>query len=290
MLRDKDSTNRVLCAGVPYLRPGDLPIVQPGDCAAKALYDLVFDAADAVRGGLPLMVTGHLHIQGAQVSELSERRILVGGEEAVSADIFPSRVDYVALGHLHRPQAVGGKEHIRYAGAPFPMSVAEKDYRHGIVVVDFGDTDVREVRTIDIPRPVAFLRVPDVGAVQLDEVEELLRNLDVQDPGADRRPFLEVAVRLDTPEPDMRQRVDAALQGKPVRLTRVLREVAGKEYGRGPATDAEIVVEELRPEAVFASCHEKKYGAPPPERLCRAFTEILATVQNPGDRTEGSER
>ena len=288
-LRGKDGTARVLCATVPYLRPSDLPIVQPGESAAKALYDLVLDAADAVRERLPLLVTGHLHVQGAQVSELSERRIMVGGEEAVSADIFPSSVNYVALGHLHRPQAVGGKEHVRYAGAPFPMSVAEKDYTHGIVVVDFGDTDVHEIRTIAIPRPVAFLRVPATRAVSLEEAEELLRNLDVQDPGADRRPFLEIAVRLDTPAPDMRPRVDAALEGKPVRLTRVLREVAGQDRGRGPATEADIGLEELQPQAVFVSCHQTQYGSPPPERLLQAFNEILASVQNPNDTPDGSE-
>ncbi len=282
-LRDNSGRARVLCAALPYLRPGDLPAVPQGECAVRALYALVFDAAQAVRGRLPLLFTGHLHVQGGQVSELSERRIMVGGEAAVSAEIFPASVDYVALGHLHRPQTVGGKEHVRYAGAPFPMSVAERDYRHSVVLVEFGETSVGEIRTIDIPRAVPFLRIPGVRAVSLEEVETLLGDLDLPDPGPDRRPFVEVAVRLNGPQPDLRSRIDAALEGKPVRLTRVVREVAGEEGGNRALTEAEITVEGLRPEDVFARCHEKQYGSPPPVELLRAFEDILAEVQNPDD-------
>jgi DNA repair exonuclease SbcCD nuclease subunit len=40
----------------------------------------------------------------------------------MDAGLFPSCFDYVALGHLHAPQKVGGAAHVRYSGAPFPMS------------------------------------------------------------------------------------------------------------------------------------------------------------------------
>lgn len=141
----------------------------------KALYREVIDAANAVREGLPLIVTGHLHISGGTVSELSERRIIIGGEEAVASDIFPSSVAYVALGHLHKPQSISGQTVIRYAGSPFPMSVAEKVYQHSIVVIDFDKTGGMKTDVVQTPRPIAFYRVPTVGAAPLDIVEDELR-------------------------------------------------------------------------------------------------------------------
>ncbi len=139
-MRDKTGTPGAVCAAVPYLRPGDLPLQGDSESPIKSLYRQVIDTAHGIRGNLPLIVTGHLHMSGGAVSALSERRIVIGGEEAVSTDIFPASVAYVALGHLHKPQLISGQTVIRYAGSPFPMSVAETDYHHSIVVVDLDGT------------------------------------------------------------------------------------------------------------------------------------------------------
>src|SRR5262245_13971972 len=108
-LRDKNGNPGAVCAAVPYLRPGDLPTVGNGDSALRTLYREVIKLAEAMRGHVPLIVTGHLHMSGGKISELSERRIVIGGEEAVSSDIFPASVTYAALGHLHKPQFVSGQ-------------------------------------------------------------------------------------------------------------------------------------------------------------------------------------
>src|SRR5919109_1078693 len=174
ILRDKTSTPCAVCAAVPYLRPGDLPTQSDGESPLKALYRQVLDTAHGICRDLPLIVTGHLHMSGGAVSALSERRIVIGGEEAVSSDIFPASVAYVALGHLHKPQAISGQTVIRYAGSPFPMSVAETDYPHSVVVIDLDGTNDVKTDLVRTPRPVAFLRVPAVGAAPLDVVEDML--------------------------------------------------------------------------------------------------------------------
>src|SRR5688500_19627725 len=43
---------------------------------------------------------------------------------------FPDGVAYVALGHLHKCQRVGGRDHVRYAGSPIPLAMNEAAYRH----------------------------------------------------------------------------------------------------------------------------------------------------------------
>ncbi len=286
-LRDKTRTPSAVCAAVPYLRPGDLPTVGEGESSLKALYRGIVEAANAVREDLPLIVTGHLHMSGGAVSELSERRIVIGGEEAVSSDIFPASVAYVALGHLHKPQSVSGQTTIRYAGSPFPMSVAEKDYPHSIVVIDLDKTGGMKTGLVRTPRPVAFYRVPTVGAATLDIVEDELRRIEIDDPGEYRRPYIEVAVQLDEAEPELRQRIEAALEGKPVRLTRIVRQTEGQGGALADAVEGDTALDALDPAHVFAHRHAEEYGVEPPDDLKRAFDEVLIGVLSLNDDGTG---
>jgi DNA repair protein SbcD/Mre11 len=287
-MRDKTGTPCAVCAAVPYLRPGDLPPQGDAESPLKALYRQVIDAAHGIRGELPLIVTGHLHMSSGAVSLLSERRIVIGGEEAVSSDIFPATVAYVALGHLHKPQLISGQTIIRYAGSPFPMSVAETDYHHSVVVIDLNGTDGVKTDLVRTPRPVAFLRVPTVGAAPLEFVEDVLRHLEIDDPGEPRRPFLEVAIRLDGAEPELRRRIDVALEGKPIRLTRIVRQTTGQGGTLADAVDGGTELDALTPAHVFARRYVELHGVEPPDDLKRAFDEVLTSVFSPDDDRTGA--
>jgi DNA repair protein SbcD/Mre11 len=78
------------------------------------------------------LAIAHAFVEGGQESE-SERLLTVGGTGAVSATIFEG-IDYVALGHLHRPQEVGRPE-VRYSGTPLPYSFSEA-HEKSVTVVD----------------------------------------------------------------------------------------------------------------------------------------------------------
>jgi len=287
-LRDKTGTPRTVCAAIPYLRPSDLPTAAEAESPLRLLYRDVITTAHHLHGDLPLIVTGHLHMQGGAVSELSERRIIIGGEEAVTSDIFPASVAYVALGHLHKPQAISGQTLIRYAGSPFPMSVTEKDYPHSIVVIDVDKSAGATTDLVQTPRAVAFYRVPTSGAAPLDVVEEALRRLELDDPGPQHRPYLEVAICLDGAEPDLRRRIDGALEGKPVRLTRIVRQTAGPGGALADAVDGQTALDALEPAHVFARRYVEQYGTEPPDELQRAFNEVLASLLSPPDERTGA--
>jgi len=85
-------------------------------------------------GERSLLVT-HAFVAGGQESE-SERPLSVGGASQVSASVYEG-FDYVALGHLHRPQACG-RETVRYAGSLLKYSFAEHDHQKSVSVVEIG--------------------------------------------------------------------------------------------------------------------------------------------------------
>ncbi|MEJ5155835.1 exonuclease SbcCD subunit D C-terminal domain-containing protein [Gluconobacter wancherniae] len=272
-LAGDDAAPAALLCAVPYCRPGDLG---RGDLAA--LYAEVATAAHARAEGLPVVLTGHLHVSGGDVSVDSERRIVVGGEEAQAATLFDARATYVALGHLHRPQTIDGETLIRYAGSPLPLSVAERDYRHSISVIDIG-SDGSTLSVLEIPRHAPFLSFPPDGPKPLDDVALALAAFDFGEPETPgRQPFVEVSVALDRPQPGVTSRIHAAIEGKPVRLTRI-RSVYPEAATQGGLSGQADALDGLEPGTVFASLHADKHGEAPDSALSRAFAELVIAVQ-----------
>jgi exonuclease SbcD len=182
------------------------------------LYEELYEQLRARLDDLPLIVTGHLHVMGGEISKSSERRILCGGEHAVPPTVFPESACYVALGHLHKAQSVG-KKTIRYSGSLFPMSASETDYRHSVTVVTVDDSGEVTVEPVPLERPVPFLRVPEKGVLNLSEVPVYLSSLLLQaDLPIDRRPFVQAVLFRETLPVSFREELDMLMHSFPIRM------------------------------------------------------------------------
>jgi exonuclease SbcD len=274
-LASADGQTAAWLATVPFCRPGDL-----GAETLQQLYARVAEVAFTRAKGLPVILSGHLHVAGGAVSELSERRIVVGGQEAEAATLFDPRAAYVALGHLHRPQQITAETLVRYAGSPFPLSATERDYKHSITVLDVSPGKC-EVREVPIPRPAPFIVVPTKGARHLDEVVAMIEALELDESlPPELTPFLEVSVLVSGPEPHLQARIHAALQDKPLRLTRIVRQIAGSDVDKA-ALLAAADLADLKPEAVFAALHAQRFGGEPPaDDLASAFAALLVEAEH----------
>jgi DNA repair protein SbcD/Mre11 len=117
-------------------------------------------ARRAADGG-PAVLLGHLLVDGAAAGG-GERELTMGISYAVTARSVPADLDYLALGHVHRPQPVP-RVHApgRYAGSPLALDFSEDDHAKGVVVGELGRdvTEVREVR-LTAGRPLARIRGP----------------------------------------------------------------------------------------------------------------------------------
>src|SRR5439155_14523013 len=228
-----------------------------------------------------LIVLGHLYAAGAEPSA-SERRVSIGGQESAPLRMFPREIDYVALGHIHRSQRVG-RETIRYAGAPIALSLDESHYRHQIVVVDFdaarpAGQRAAEIRGIEIPQVNEIVRVPARGAAPLVDVlgalDALPPRLEGDDPA---RPYLEVVVALDRPEPRLRTLIETALDGKRARLVQLSVERTGDGAALGDRLVAKRLAE-LDPRDVFGQLWARDHAEPPSAAVIGAFERLLAEV------------
>jgi len=151
----------IICA-VPYLRDKDIRMVEPGESiedknkrlveGIKRHYAEVVAIAQQKRKAMlqesktnspqpkiPIIVMGHLFTAGGKtIDGDGVRQLYVGSLAHVSEDVFPPSIDYLALGHLHVPQCVGGNQHVRYCGSPIPMGFGEASQQKSVVIVDFG--------------------------------------------------------------------------------------------------------------------------------------------------------
>jgi exonuclease SbcD len=282
-LPDAKGKTRAWCLALPFLRPAEVTGPTLGDNYLRGIgrvHELLIEAANLKREpGQALIAVSHAHMAGGSVSEESERSLIVGNAEALPASLFGESITYVALGHLHKPQRVNGEERIRYSGSPIPLSFSEIGYQHQILEINCKGDTLTSVDTLLIPRAVNLQRV---GPAPLAELLIQLKDLPDIDLLADidRQPWLEVRVRLDEPQPDLRNQIELALQGKAVRLVRIAAEYAGKgANGRDDDGEGLIELDQLSPQELFSRAWLDSYGNEVDEQTLKDFAELLQDVQ-----------
>jgi len=279
LVRVEGSGGSALVAAVPFLRAADLRADElGGDPAApvRRVHDELFAAArQRLRPGEPLVAMGHLFVAGGAAGA-SERQ-LVGGVGAVPPDAFPPDVAYAALGHLHRPQSLGGRLH--YAGAPIPLSFDEAAYPQEVSVVDLAPGAPPTRRGFEVPRARQLLRVPPSGPAALEAVLDALRALPARGDLSDAAvPLLEARVLLARPEPALRARLDEALEGRAARLVSYPVTLQGDGAALGDGAGAPDLAE-LNPFDVFRRRWASRFPGEPPAELLAAFDALLAEAR-----------
>lgn len=279
-LQDRDGRVGAWVLAVPFLRPGDLPEGHGGAYAEgiAAIYRSEVDAALAQREpDQALLALGHLHVLGGQLSEHSERRLVIGGQEAVSAGLFPEELAYVALGHLHLAQTIG-QPHIRYSGSPLPLSFSEIGYPHQVIELTLDGAQLASIEAIAVPRPAPILRIP-ASHLPLTQVLPLLQALDYPEAPSGLQPLIEVLVERAWGDPDPAAEVRAALEGKPVRLA-AIKAIRPTNAADAPASAPRLSIDELKPAPLFERLVREQTGSEAAPELRAAFAELLSLAEH----------
>ncbi|WP_394246258.1 exonuclease subunit SbcD [Vibrio profundi] len=167
-----------LCA-VPFVRARDVVSSQAGDSGVQkqqalgkaieqhyhALHSRACERREQNNLNVPIIATGHLTALGVTATE-SVRDIYIGTLDGFDAKGFPA-ADYIALGHIHRPQVVAKKQHIRYSGSPIPLSFDELKSEKQVVVVEFENGELDKITPVPVPRFQAMYSLKgDLGAIE----------------------------------------------------------------------------------------------------------------------------
>ena len=165
----RDEHGELLVYPIPFCEPSRVRFLS-GDESIKTHDDAMKywmkNINDNRPTGIRSVVMTHAFMVGGSPTEDSERPLSIGGAEFVETSHFVG-IDYVALGHLHRPQQVRS-ESIQYAGSLMPYSFSESTHKKSVTLVEFGKDGLNRVERfpLELRRQVKIVK---------GELEDLLK-------------------------------------------------------------------------------------------------------------------
>lgn len=290
-LRDSEGKPELIVCAVPYLRDGDIRLSEEGETPDAKIhktldgirdhYARVVALAETTRAGLhaeiPIVAMGHLFAAGGRTIEGDGvRELYVGSLAYVNAEVFPPCLDYVALGHLHVPQMMGGLETRRYSGSPIPMGFGEAEQEKCIVVVETGNGHP-VVTSIAVP---CFQKLKQVRG-SWKEISHQIKML-IE---ADAPCWLEIVYDGTDIVGNLQEHIDALIID--TKLTVLTTMDLRRTQAMLAGFDASVSLEELTEEEIFLRCLDARNIAEEHRAgLIDTFREAVAHLQQHDARAE----
>lgn len=207
----------------------------------------------------PQVLLGHLMVNGSLTSS-SERPLTIADTYAVPAQIFPPTLNYVALGHVHKPQPLASPVKAYYAGSLRPLDFGEAGEARGFWRVDLERGQPTELEFIPVAARQPLFQV-EIQAGQLSRLEEYRGQ-----PG-----LYKVVVELEKPHPGLADEVRQRLPEAVI--------VQARLRSSGPAAErhSEKLLDPLQ---TFRTFHAQHYGNDPEPELEQLFLELLEEVDH----------
>lgn len=282
VLFDKNGAPELIVCAIPFLRDRDLRVAEAGESiddknrklitGLRNHYEVVAAAAvdkkNELGVDLPIVAMGHLFASGGQTND-GVRELYVGSLAQVEASIFPECLGYVALGHLHTPQIVGGSNRIRYCGSPLAMSFGEAGQRKILCEIDFEGISAT-VHPIEVPifQPLEQIR-GDWPHIQ-NRLQELTASHSCS--------WLEILYEGEDLIGDLREHVDQIVTGSTVKVLRIQNQrIVARILAQ--ASDEETL-NDLSEIDVFLRCLEAQSVLEEQrEELVQTYQEALLSLQ-----------
>ena len=275
---------RMIVCAIPYLRDRDIRKAEAGESiedkerkiveGIRAHYRRVCEAAEQKRNGLkkpvPIIAMGHLFAAGGQtVDGDGVRRLYIGSLAQVRTDVFPESIDYLALGHLHIPQMVGGSEFIRYSGSPLPMGFGEAEQEKGVVLVEFSGM-APTVTIVPVPRFQELKALRGDWPAIAKSIEEMKSE--------ESSAWVEVVYEGDDIAGNLRERLDEAVEGTDIEILRTANNRLLERVMGGTATKESL--DDMDVTDVFERCL-KAHEVPEDKQnsLLNAYQEVVVSLR-----------
>ena len=277
------NNEKVVIAAVPYLRDGDIRRAVAGetfdeltDKYKTALINHYTAAAEQCKliniTNAPVIAMGHLFATGGSVSD-SEQNIYVGTLGHIGAQDFPTYFNYVALGHLHRPQTIGGNENVRYSGSPNILSFSEINYEKKILILTIENGKINNITENVIPRFREFHKLTGTITECITAFKTITSN------SYNLTPWVEIALKEDNTVNTENLKLEA--EKYPFEILKIGLKNQRKIKGIEELLENTKSIKELLPTEVFKlKCKEMDYDLEKRPEVWDAFNEILQSVKN----------
>ena len=228
---------------------------------AAAIQRIFAHLAEGFRANAVNLVVAHSHVAGA-VPSGSERPVTLGNDWAATAQSIPPSAQYVALGHIHRPQRVeSAGPHTEYAGSPLQLDFGEAGDEKTFAVIEA------------VPgRPPRVERVRYAGGKELKDWAGTLAELEHDADCLKAFGYVRLRVTLDTPLPDLNRRARQLLPNVVVVEAALPEAVVNRSTAPADA---------VAPADQFRAFYIRQHQREPREETTTLFNELhsLASVE-----------
>ena len=274
---------KVIVGAVPYLRDGDIRKAVAGesfneltDKYKTALinhYKLVAEQCELINtSNAPVIAMGHLFATGGSVSD-SEQNIYVGTLGHIGTADFPFYFNYIALGHLHRPQIIGDNDKVRYSGSPNILSFSEINYDKKVLVLTTQNNEISTVEDVVIPRFREFYKLTGTMTECIEGFSNITSNQ------YKLTPWVEIV--LNENNTINTEDLKIAAEKHPFEILKIALKKQRKTQGIEELLENTKSIKELLPTEVFRlKCEEMDFDLKQNPEVWDAFNEVLQVVKN----------
>jgi DNA repair protein SbcD/Mre11 len=284
-IKNQEGKTELVVFAVPFLRDKDVRRSIAGETTSQQESRLKQGIADHYHqfikhigsykeNKIPVIATGHLYTSGGAASD-SESEIHVGTLGRISGDQFPAEFDYIALGHLHRPQVVNKMEHIRYSGSPIPLSFSEAADCKVVVLLEFENEKLLGIQQIMIPPCRKLYRIKG----NLDSVKAKLEL--IQDEKMKLPHWVEIQLETDSLIPDLQEQLDNVVRNKQFIEQLFIRQNTIRKTKNLSEQSEEILnLNDLDARSVFRKKIESVFPDQDMSEMLKTFDEALELYQD----------
>ena len=276
---DSGNVQLVVCA-IPFLRDRDIRLSVSGETTAEREsrirqgignhYNRFKEHLTQYKAdGVPVIATGHLFAAGSSTSE-SEKEIHVGNLGQVYADQFPVEFDYIALGHIHRPQIVNQMNHIRYSGSPVPLSFSETDDKKQVLILEFEAGKQTRIEELEVPCCRRLIRIKG----DLESVKNKL--LLLEDHGLVYPAWIELQVDTESYDYEMEEALNKLIADRPFLGRLFIRQNRNRPLlNLDEQIEEAFALTDLSPASVFMKRCESEMPGADYTSLQQTFAEVI---------------
>lgn len=280
-----NAEEEVICIAVPFVRAEELP---PGDSFNKRMGDyfrnIISEARHRYGKDKRMILAAHFYATGSEICESDHsERIVVGGEENVDASSFCKGLDYVALGHIHKAQAVGGLGYVRYSGSALPMSFGERGYKHGVNIVDISPDGTTSMTVAEYEPLRKLISVPYNSWATPEEAESLIGRMSKVSDDPNAWNYAELRLK-DEPDQPTLYRLKELMNGVGAELCAVRTQETEQMDFKKMEVRTEEQLRQLEPlhmaMTIYSNAHD---GEEMPQALVDKFNTAYKMAQDEAD-------
>lgn len=262
----REGTTEVAFYLLPFVKPSLVQHIAPADAMIKTYNDALKWAVNAmnVEATRRNVLVTHQFITDAERSESED--VVVGGLDNVDVSVFDA-FDYVALGHLHRPQSCG-RETVRYSGSPLKYSFSEVSDKKSVTIVEISGDKPVSIR--------AHALTPLHDWHDLRGTYDDLMRREFYENTPYQEDFVRITLTDENDIPDGMRRLKTVYHN-----LMELRYDNKRTRSGEVAVDAPLTVEALRPDQLFEELFEKQNAQPVPEEWRAYLSAKIDEVFNP---------